>query len=203
MNLALICFLGTDYDLVLRKYTDWFVSGFDIGLKNHYTVYMHEQTILDNPVAQPVELVHIVFEENSLLRVESTIKKFMNMTIFPKSVKFSFTCIQNGRKNMQITSTEWTNRLSRQLGGQFNGCSCWSLNSEWSLQYHSFLKSIQFRKVYERIENEGMNFGKAYTINNVQLKNRIRSVKKRLDRRYFENQRNYENQRNFDVEKAI
>ena len=159
MNLALICFLGTDYDLVLRKYTDWFVSGFDIGLKNHYTVYMHEQTILDNPVAQPVELVHIVFAENSLLRVESTIKKFMNMTVFPKSAKFSFTCIQNGRKNTQITSTEWTNRLSMHLGGQFNGCSCWSLCFDWSKQYYSLLKLIQYRKLRDSIENEGLHLG--------------------------------------------
>lgn len=159
MNLALICFLGTDYDLVLRKYTEWFVSGFDIGLKNHYTVYMHEQTILDNPVSQPVDLVHIVFSDKSLSRVESTIKRFMNMNVFLKSAKFSFTCIQNGRKNTQFTSTELINRLSMQLGGRFNGCSFWSLNNEWSQRYHSLLKWIQFRKVCDRIENEGLCLG--------------------------------------------
>lgn len=165
MNLALICFLGTDYDLVLRKYTDWFVSGFEIGLKNHYTAYMHEQTLFDNPVAQPVDLVHIVYAENSMSRVESTIKKFMNtdtnmnMNVFLKSAKFSFTCIQNGRKNTQFNSTELTTRLSMHLGGQFNGCSYWSLNSELSLQYHSLIKSIQHRKVCDRIENEGLYLG--------------------------------------------
>jgi hypothetical protein len=167
MNLALICFLGTDYDLVLRKYTDWFVSGFDIGLKNHYTVYMHEQTILDNPVVQDVDLVHIVFEENSLSRVESTIKRFMytdtttttNMNVFPKSAKFSFTCIQSGRKNTQFTSNELNTRLSMHLGGQFNGCSCWSLCFDWSEKKYGFIKSIQYRKVCDKIENEGLYLG--------------------------------------------
>ena len=171
MNLAMICFLGTDLDVVLRKYTECFLSGFDIGLTNRYIAYMHEQTIFDNPIAVEVDLVHIVFEENCISRVESTILKIMNMDVFPKNTRISFTCLKNDRKNKQLDSSDLINRLSMQIGGVFNGCSYWSLSKDWSLLNHSLLKSIQNRNLCHLIEDEGLNFGKAYAINKVPILN--------------------------------
>ena len=176
MNLATICFLGNDSNLVLREYTEWFVNGFDIGLTNHAITYMHEQTILDNPVTVDVDRVHIVFEENSLSHVESTVSKLLSLNVFPKKAKYSFTCIKMGKKNIQLDASEFDNGLFKQLGKAFNGCAYWSICNDWN---RNLLKVIQYRMLRQTIENEGLSFGRTYTINkvpNVDRKKRFSSI---------------------------
>lgn len=166
MNLAVICFLGNDLDLVLRKYVDLFVSGYEIGITNHHVAYMHEQTILDSSVAVDADYVHIVFAERYFSSMEMTIYKLIQLNLFPEKVKFSFTCINLGRKSIQLTSGGLSNALSMQLGVQFNGCSNWSMCKDWINGSRGLIKWIQNRKLCHLIENEGLNFGKKYSMSN-------------------------------------
>ncbi|MDH8678797.1 hypothetical protein QE109_11595 [Fusibacter bizertensis] len=150
MNLAIICFLGTDLDLELRNYTTLFMRGFDIGITNHPIAFMHEQTFLACHKTEYYDLVHMVFEEISISRVILLIEELKNKHAIYNTVKFSFTCLSNNEINTSMSHKELIVQLTKAAKKQFNGC----------IIQHCITKTLTSRKQCNAVEDDGLYFGR-------------------------------------------
>lgn len=169
MNLSVICLLDSESDTILRTYADWFVKGFDVGLTNHYLIYMHEQTVAVDALLNQDSLIHIVFDEKSLSRVETLLERMTQSCGNYRKNKISFTCILKEAYQNYPQLERSFRQIVSQTGIAFNGFSSWVFRPELFSSRFTHLSAVSLYRLKLKIELEGQQFGRHYILNQMHL----------------------------------